>query len=51
MSVPAVPGDTTSNPQASVPHYTSNGRCPRCERWLGWEIDCYGTSDVIHVGS
>jgi len=51
MSVPAVPGDTTSNPQASVPHYTSNGQCPRCERWLGWEIDCYGIGDVVHVGS
>ena len=50
MSVPAVPGDTTANPQASVPHYSPNGRCPRCERWL-WEQSCYGTADVVHVGS
>lgn len=47
----AVPGDTTANPQASVPHFTTMGRCPRCERWP-WELSiCEGTADVTHVGS
>jgi hypothetical protein len=51
MSVPAVPGDTTSNPQASVPHVTTMGRCARCERWPWEPSACEGTADVVHVGS
>lgn len=46
----AIPGDTTANPQASVPHVTVMGRCPRCERWL-WEVPCGGIGDVVHLGS
>ena len=48
MPVPAVPGDTTVNQQESVSHYTSSGRCPRCERWPGWEVSCAGVSGVVH---
>lgn len=43
MSSPAVPGDTTPNPAASVPKVTVMGRCPRCERWP-WEIPCSGVA-------
>jgi hypothetical protein len=40
----AIPGDTTADPQASVPKVTTMGRCPRCERWPWEQNGCGGVA-------
>jgi hypothetical protein len=49
----AVPGSlsVTHAPGDSAAKVTSNGRCPRCERWRH-EVPCSGVAgEVVHVGS